>query len=100
MPLRFTIRDLLWLTLVVGLIVGWLIDRRIVAVQRDEFSKKATDLEKLSGLQSEFIALERRPPDQIFEPRTGHWVESTVDRDALLKSLQVQIKELQHRMGH
>jgi len=29
---RFTIRDLLWLTLVVALIVGWWVDRR--AIQR------------------------------------------------------------------
>ena len=28
MRLRFTIRDLLWLTLVVALVVGWWIDRR------------------------------------------------------------------------
>ena len=25
--LRFTIRDVLWLTLVVGLVVGWWVDR-------------------------------------------------------------------------
>jgi hypothetical protein len=29
MRFRFTIRDLLWLTLVVGLIVGWWLDRRM-----------------------------------------------------------------------
>jgi hypothetical protein len=28
---RFTIRDVLWLTVVVGLAVGWLLDRRILA---------------------------------------------------------------------
>jgi hypothetical protein len=28
MPLRFTIRDVLWLTLVVALIVGWWVDHR------------------------------------------------------------------------
>jgi hypothetical protein len=28
MKLRFTIRDLLWLTLVVALAVGWYVDRR------------------------------------------------------------------------
>ena len=31
MPLRFTIRDLLWLTLVVALALGWWIDGRKVA---------------------------------------------------------------------
>jgi hypothetical protein len=30
MPLRFTIGDLLWLTLVVGLVVEWWIDRTLV----------------------------------------------------------------------
>jgi len=29
--LRFTIRDVLWLTLVVGLAVGWWVDRRGLA---------------------------------------------------------------------
>ena len=28
MPLRFTIRDLLWLTVVVGMGIGWWVDRR------------------------------------------------------------------------
>ena len=35
MRLRFTIRDLLWLTLVVGLIVGWWVDHS--RQPRDEF---------------------------------------------------------------
>jgi hypothetical protein len=34
---RFTIRDVLWLTVVVGLIVGWWIDHRyVVAAARDD----------------------------------------------------------------
>jgi len=100
MRFRFTIRDLLWLTLVIGLIAGWFIDRRNVAIQRDEFSKRATDLEKLSGLQSELIALRKRPPDMVFDSRTGHWVDSTVDQEALAMSLSLQITDLQHKMGH
>jgi hypothetical protein len=28
MRLRFTIRDLLWLTLMIGLLAGWLLDRK------------------------------------------------------------------------
>jgi hypothetical protein len=94
MRLRFTIRDLFWLTLVVGLIVGWFIDRRTVAIQRDESSKKVTDLEKLSGLQSEFIDLEQHMRLlQRTDPE-----RPTIDDDARLKSLEVQIREL-HRMG-
>jgi len=33
MRLRFTIRDLLWLTLVVALAVGWWLDRRSIQRQ-------------------------------------------------------------------
>jgi len=33
MKLRFTIRDLLWLTLVAALIVGWWVDRRSIQRQ-------------------------------------------------------------------
>jgi hypothetical protein len=29
MRFRFTIRDLLWLTLVIGLVIGWVLDRRM-----------------------------------------------------------------------
>jgi hypothetical protein len=36
MKLRFSIRDLLWLTLVVALIVGWYVERK---VYRDRQSK-------------------------------------------------------------
>jgi hypothetical protein len=31
--LRFTIRDVLWLTVVVGLATGWLVDNRIKAAR-------------------------------------------------------------------
>jgi len=34
MPLRFTIRDLLWLTLVVALAVGWCVDHRRLTSDR------------------------------------------------------------------
>jgi uncharacterized membrane-anchored protein len=37
MRLRFTIRDLLWLTALVALAVGWWLDRRNVAQQRDNY---------------------------------------------------------------
>ena len=33
--MRFTIRDLLWLTVVVALVVGWLVDRRRVVAERE-----------------------------------------------------------------
>jgi hypothetical protein len=40
MPLRFTIRDLLWLTLVVALAVGWWLDHKRVADRRDQYIRQ------------------------------------------------------------
>jgi len=34
MRLRFTIRDLLWLTLVVALAVGWWLDHRLIDLEK------------------------------------------------------------------
>ena len=39
---RFTIRDLLWLTLVMALIVGWWIDQRAKTQRIDELEKAAS----------------------------------------------------------
>ena len=39
--LRFTIRDLLWLTLVVGLIVAWWVDRRELLGDYAERARRA-----------------------------------------------------------
>ena len=36
MPLRFTIRDLLWLTVVVALAVGWWLDLRQIQAMKAE----------------------------------------------------------------
>ena len=48
MPLRFTIRDLLWLTVVVALGVGWWIDRRTfqrqLSVERSEAASEYNSL--------------------------------------------------------
>jgi hypothetical protein len=47
--LRFTIRDVLWLTALIAVGVGWFVDRRAVVRERDwafEFSRKqAIDLQ-------------------------------------------------------
>jgi hypothetical protein len=40
MPLRFTIRDLLWLTVMAGMALGWCVDRRRVANERDAIQFK------------------------------------------------------------
>jgi hypothetical protein len=39
---RFTIRDLLWLTLVMALVVGWWIDQRAKTQRIDELEKAAS----------------------------------------------------------
>jgi hypothetical protein len=41
---RFTIRDVLWLTVVVAMGVGWWIDKSRTAKARDEAIKDAKDL--------------------------------------------------------
>jgi hypothetical protein len=40
MRLRFTIRDLLWLTLVVGMAIGWLLDHLSTAEMRDSYRRR------------------------------------------------------------
>jgi len=40
--MRFTLRDLFWLTLVVGLAVGWALDRSRLATECREASENAT----------------------------------------------------------
>jgi hypothetical protein len=40
MRFRFTIRDLLWLTAVVALAVGWWVDRRQIQARRAEFEQR------------------------------------------------------------
>jgi hypothetical protein len=39
--MRYTIRDLLWLTVVVALVVGWWADRRGSLVERSRLVKEA-----------------------------------------------------------
>jgi hypothetical protein len=50
MPVRFTIRDLLWLTLVVAMAVGWWLDRRAIqrqsAVEFNAFRQEVGDYSK------------------------------------------------------
>jgi hypothetical protein len=44
---RFTIRDLLWLMVVVGLAVGWWIDRREIVRERESLVMKQQEIEAL-----------------------------------------------------
>jgi hypothetical protein len=66
MKLSFTIRDLLWLTLVVALSVGWLVDNR--ANQRQsakEFNAlRQRIMDLLSPTTSEAITETSLPPEK------------------------------------
>ena len=44
MGIRFTIRDMLWLAVVVALILGWWLNLDRVANQRDQARREARDL--------------------------------------------------------
>ena len=46
---RFTIRDVIWLTLVVALILGWLIDRSLLANKIDQIYTAAIRLQQFTG---------------------------------------------------
>jgi hypothetical protein len=58
--MRFTIRDVLWLTVMIGLGVGWVVDHRAQVSIQEEFLKRYVtaveplgfEVERLSG--SEF----------------------------------------------
>jgi hypothetical protein len=55
--LRFTIRDLLWLTLVVALAVGWWIDHRQLA--SDAAAAKTPLRELIDRMNAENVRIER-----------------------------------------
>lgn len=44
---RFTIRDILWLTVVVAMVVGWLVDRRALLASADLGQSKYLALQRL-----------------------------------------------------
>jgi hypothetical protein len=58
----FTIRDLLWLTLVVALGVGWWLDRSHVAAERTEWMHRAGEAEdEAQSARNSHPAPERKP---------------------------------------
>ena len=70
--LRFTIRDLLWLTVVVALGVGWWLDRRKVA--QLEADARSTEIgvammaERLEALTDQNIELAIKAGQPVFIP--------------------------------
>ena len=55
MPLRFTIRDLLWLTALVAMGVAWWVDHRRIQSRNTEIEQK------LEVIQDGIYLLERHP---------------------------------------
>jgi len=43
--MRFTIRDVLWLTALIGLALGWFVDHRIVTAEAKLWTNRAVDAE-------------------------------------------------------
>ena len=73
MRLRFTIRDLLWLTLVVALAVGWLTNRARMQIGLNDQIKQrqhAEDELKSLEMRNAFLRdqLNQRPSGVIFFP--------------------------------
>ena len=48
--MRFTTRDLLWLTVVAALVVGWSVDRFRQSRREDALRKEVRDLEAVKAL--------------------------------------------------
>jgi hypothetical protein len=53
---RFTIRDLLLLTVIVALVVSWWVDRSRLAADRDSLQRTATELRRVTDDQQGMIA--------------------------------------------
>jgi hypothetical protein len=87
MRLRFSIRDLLWLTLVVVLALGWCIDRNRVVSQRDEWESRATlTMDRLDTirtiryqLQERMLKLAKKQNNQEIEDEIKRLNEEAAD---------------------
>jgi hypothetical protein len=47
--MRFSIRDLIWLTVVVALVVGWMIDRRQLIDRYDNYIRENVNFKWMEG---------------------------------------------------
>lgn len=62
---RFTIRDLLWLTVVVAMAVGWLVNRRALLASADLGQSKYLALQRLVKESSHYVEYEGDVPVRI-----------------------------------
>src|SRR4051812_5161036 len=87
MHFRFTIRDLLWLMLVVGMALGWWMDRSNVARHDAESSRQAADFksryEALSECQNALDGLHKRHQQLAKSPTENAFELTRIERDIL-----------------
>jgi hypothetical protein len=96
MRLRFTIRDLLWLTAVVALALGWYLDRTGVARHDAESSRQASEFKSrwiaLAELQNTLDGLIRRHTQLADSPINNQFELGRIERD--IQRCETQIHEL------
>ena len=92
--LRFSIRELLTLTLVVGLAVGWWLDRRIMAIReaalRSELylaSDHAAGLKQLVEDQGFRVTFEKRGDTWITVPDRGRFTNALMVSGPVFKDM-------------
>ena len=68
--LRFTIRDVLWLTLVVGLVLGWWVDRGRVDERLIQVARRCESLAAANRLLNAMVEsdAERTQPSALPNP--------------------------------
>jgi hypothetical protein len=85
MHLRFTIRDLLWLTLVVAMAVGWWVDHRAISTGLAEILWQRWDwLIRRNELEGKLRTLRERSPPTKSEPQ-----DNPFESDAASKSVPI-----------
>jgi hypothetical protein len=74
--MRFTIRDLLWLTVVVALGVAWWVDRQAVTARerlwREGVVNMVAELERTTGFKARFTT----PEGDLIDPLAGKLLDS------------------------
>jgi hypothetical protein len=74
--MRFSIRDLLWATVVVALCVSWWLDRSAMRAKHEE------DEERLAGIRTEIDTIHAETRTAI---NAGQWAEAQKRRAALMQ---------------
>jgi hypothetical protein len=94
MPLRFTIRDLLWLMALVAMGFGWWVDRTKLAIHDEQASRQAIKYDSLLGVQAALdtaMALHRRLEN---DPNTTEFEMKKCERD--IEACKNSIEFLSH----